>query len=156
MVDIFVQLSRNGVFLITMAAWSTAQAIKIIIGVKKEKRFNFKWIFEPGGMPSAHTATVSALATSIGFYFGFDTGLFAVTLIFAVMIMFDAAGLRRSVGQQAGILNKMVDDIYMKKKIEEEKLRELLGHTPIEVIAGAALGVLMAVFLVGKIKGGLF
>jgi acid phosphatase family membrane protein YuiD len=156
MVNFFVQMGKNEIFLVTIFAWLVAQIIKIIIGVKREKRFNFRWIFEPGGMPSAHTATVSALATSVGLYFGFSSGLFAVTLIFAIMIMFDAAGLRRAVGRQASILNKIVDDIYMKKKIEEERLRELLGHTPIEVIAGAALGILVAVILTGKIGGGTF
>ncbi|MEA3560766.1 MAG: divergent PAP2 family protein [Candidatus Omnitrophota bacterium] len=156
MANPFVQLSNNGVFLVTMFAWTTAQMIKIIIGVKKERRFNFKWIFEPGGMPSAHTATVSALATSVGIYFGFGSGLFAVTLIFAIMIMFDAAGLRRSVGKQAGILNRIVDDVYRNKKIEEQKLRELLGHTPIEVIAGAGLGILIAMVLTARLEGGLF
>lgn len=156
MTNPFIQLSNNGVFLVTMFAWTTAQMIKIIIGVKKERRFNFKWIFEPGGMPSAHTATVSALATSVGIYFGFGSGIFAVTLIFAIMIMFDAAGLRRSVGKQAGILNRIVDDVYRNKKIEEQKLRELLGHTPIEVIAGAGLGILIAIVLTARLEGGLF
>lgn len=144
MPNFFIQISRNQVFLSTFSAWLLAQVIKIIIGVKKEKRFNFKWIYEPGGMPSAHTATVAALSTAVGLRFGFDTGLFAVTLIFAVMIMFDAGGFRRMVGRQAAILNKIVDDVYAKKKVEVEKVRELLGHTPVQVIAGATLGILVA------------
>lgn len=144
MPNFFIQISRNQVFLATFSAWLLAQVIKIIIGVKKERRFNFKWIYEPGGMPSAHTATVAALSTAVGLRFGFDTGLFAVTLIFAVMIMFDAGGFRRMVGRQATILNKIVDDVYAKKKVEVEKVRELLGHTPVQVIAGATLGILVA------------
>ena len=147
MPNFFIQISRNQVFLVTLSAWLLAQVIKVIIGVKKERRFNFRWIFEPGGMPSAHTATVAALSTAVGLHFGFDTGLFAVTLIFAVMIMFDAGGFRRMVGRQATILNKIIDDIYAKKKVEEKKVRELLGHTPVQVIAGAALGILVALVL---------
>ncbi len=147
MPNFFIQIGRNQVFLITLSAWFLAQVIKVIIGVKKEKRFNFRWLFSPGGMPSAHTATVTALSTVVGLRFGFDSGLFGVTLIFAIMIMFDAGGFRRMVGKQATILNKIVDDIYAKKKIEEEKVRELLGHTPVQVIAGAALGILVALVL---------
>ena len=147
MSNFFIQISKNQVFLVTFSAWLLAQVIKVIIGVKKEKRFNFRWLFSPGGMPSAHTATVAALSTAVGFRFGFDSGLFAVTLIFAVMIMFDAGGFRRMVGKQATILNKIIDDVYAKKKIEEEKVRELLGHTPVQVIAGAALGILVALVL---------
>jgi len=147
MPNFFIQISKNQVFLVTFFAWLLAQVIKVIIGVKKEKRFNFRWLFSPGGMPSAHTATVAALSTAVGLHFGFDTGLFGVTLIFAVMIMFDAGGFRRMVGKQATILNKIVDDVYAKKKVEEEKVRELLGHTPVQVIAGAALGILVALVL---------
>ena len=147
MPNIFIQMSKNQVFLITFFAWLLAQVIKVIIGVKKEKRFNFRWLFSPGGMPSAHTATVAALSTIVGLRFGFDSGLFGVTLIFAIMIMFDAGGFRRMVGKQATILNKIIDDLYAKKKIEEEKVRELLGHTPVQVIAGAALGILVALVL---------
>jgi len=147
MPNIFIQISKNQVFLVTLSAWFLAQVIKVIIGVKKEKRFNFRWLFSPGGMPSAHTATVAALSTIVGLRFGFDSGLFGVTLIFAIMIMFDAGGFRRMVGKQATILNKIIDDLYAKKKIEEEKVRELLGHTPVQVIAGAALGILVALVL---------
>jgi acid phosphatase family membrane protein YuiD len=147
MANLFIQVGKNQVFLVTFFAWSVAQIIKIIIGVRREKRFNFRWIFEPGGMPSAHTATVAALATAVGISFGFDSGLFAVTLIFSIMIMFDAGGFRRTVGRQAAILNKIVDDVYAKRKVEEKKLRELLGHTPVQVIAGAALGILTALVL---------
>ena len=147
MPNFFIQISKNQVFLVTFFAWLLAQVIKVIIGVKKEKRFNFRWLFSPGGMPSAHTATVAALSTIVGLRFGFDSGLFAVTFIFAIMIMFDAGGFRRMVGKQATILNKIVDDVYAKKKVEEEKVRELLGHTPVQVIAGAALGILVALVL---------
>ncbi len=147
MFNFFIQISKNQVFLVTLFAWLLAQVIKVIIGVKKEKRFDFRWLFSPGGMPSAHTATVAALSTIVGLRFGFDSGLFAVTLIFAIMIMFDAGGFRRMVGKQATILNKIVDDVYAKKKVEEEKVRELLGHTPVQVIAGAALGILVALVL---------
>jgi acid phosphatase family membrane protein YuiD len=95
-------------------------------------------------MPSSHSAAVAALAATVGLYYGFGTMPFLITLIFAVITMFDAAGVRRSVGRQAGILNKMLDDLYQKGQVPETRVKELLGHTPVEVFAGALLGVLIS------------
>jgi acid phosphatase family membrane protein YuiD len=95
-------------------------------------------------MPSSHAAGVTALATSVGLSYGFNSGLFAITAIFALIIMFDAQGVRRQTGQQAEILNKIMEDIYFKRVLKEERLKELLGHTPVEVLIGAFLGILLA------------
>ena len=138
------------VFVSTFAAWLTAQTIKVIIGVIREKRFNFKWFVGTGGMPSSHAAAVSAITTSMGLYYGVDSPIFALTFLFAVIVISDAQGVRRSSGKQAEILNKLLDDIYWKKKIQEDRLKELLGHTPVQVLAGIAVGVLVALFFYWK------
>ncbi len=125
--------------------WALAQTIKIILGIVREKRFNFRWLVSTGGMPSTHSAAVSALTTVVGFYYGVGSIPFAMSLVFSLIIMFDAAGVRRNVGKQASILNNILDDIYANREIGEEKLKELLGHTPIEVFVGAAIGFLVVV-----------
>lgn len=145
--DPFVQFSKNYIFFISFVAWFTAQFIKVILGVFKEKRFNFKWFLGTGGMPSSHTSCVTSLSTSIGLAYGFDSALFAITVIFTLIIMFDAQTVRFTTGRQAKILNQMMDDIYWKKKLDEEKVKEFLGHTPVEVFAGAALGIVVALLM---------
>lgn len=139
-----LEFSHNYVFGTAAAAWIIAQSIKVAFGVFREKRFNFRWFVGTGGMPSSHAAGVSALATSIGITYGFDSAIFAIALTFALIVLFDAQGVRFAAGRQARILNKMLDDIYWKKKIDEQQLKELLGHTPVEVFAGAALGILIS------------
>ena len=145
----FVSLGKNQMFLTALLAWLLAQTIKVAIGVVREKRFNFKWFVGTGGMPSSHAATVSALAASVGFTFGFSSPFFAIAFFFAFIIMFDAQGVRRQSGQQAEILNKIIEDIYLQRGIKQERIMELLGHTPIQVFIGAALGVIVAVFCYG-------
>jgi acid phosphatase family membrane protein YuiD len=145
--DPFLQFGKNYIFWISFVAWLTAQTIKVMIGVIKEKRFNFKWFLGTGGMPSSHTACVTSLSTTIGLAYGFDSALFAITVIFTLIIMFDAQTVRFTTGRQARILNQMLDDIYWKKKLDEEKIKEFLGHTPVEVFAGAALGIVIALLL---------
>jgi len=130
-----------------LAAWALAQAFKVATGVLQEKRFNFRWILRSGGMPSSHSAAVSSLSTVTGLYYGFNSIIFWIALVFSLIIMFDAAGVRRAVGRQAGILNKIADDIYSKGQVGEKRLKELLGHTPIEVFAGAALGITVALIV---------
>lgn len=144
--NFFVSLGKNQMVLTVFLAWLFAQTIKVAIGVIREKRFNFKWFVGTGGMPSSHAATVAALATSVGFTFGFSSPFFAIAFFFAFIIMFDAQGVRRQSGQQAEILNKIIEDIYLNRGIKQERLIELLGHTPIQVFIGAALGVLVTIF----------
>lgn len=134
-------------FLAVFLAWSLSQAAKVIRGILKQGRFNFRWLFDTGGMPSSHSASVAALATVVGLYYGFGSIPFLISLIFAVITMFDAAGVRRSVGRQATILNKMVEDLYEKRQVPETRVKELLGHTPFEVLAGALVGILLALLL---------
>lgn len=143
--DLLVALGKNQIFLTVLMAWLLAQTIKVIIGVIREKRFNFRWFVGTGGMPSSHAATVSALAASVGFTFGFSSPFFAMAFFFAFIIMFDAQGVRRQSGQQAEALNKIIEDIYLQRGIKQERLMELLGHTPVQVFIGAAIGVIVAI-----------
>ena len=136
----------NQMFFTVLTAWLVAQTIKVAIGVIQEKRFNFRWFVGAGGMPSSHAATVSALATSAGLTYGFTSPFFAVTFFFAFIIMFDAQGVRRQSGHQAEALNKIIEDIYLNKGIQQERLKELLGHTPVQVFTGGAIGILIALF----------
>lgn len=139
------EIWHNRIFINTLVVWGLAQTIKVIIGVVKERKFNFRWFIGTGGMPSSHAAGVTALATGIGLQQGFDTAVFAVAATFALVTMFDAQGVRRSTGQQATVLNKMMDDIYWKGQIEERRLIELVGHTPIQVLAGFLFGIFWTV-----------
>jgi len=139
-----IEFGRNYIFWTSAASWMIAQFIKVALGVFREKRFNFRWFVGTGGMPSSHAAGVSALATSVGVTYGFDSALFAVVLTFTLIVLFDAQGVRRAAGRQAEILNKMLDDIYWKKKLDERELKEFIGHTPVEVFAGMFLGIIIS------------
>ena len=143
--SLFAQLGRNRIFIATFSAWAIAQILKVLIGVIRERRFNFKWLARSGGMPSSHVALSMCLTTSIGLYYGFDSGLFAMALGFAVITMFDAQGVRHHSGKQAQALNRILEDIYSHKGLQEAPLKQLVGHTPIEVYAGGTLGILVAV-----------
>ncbi len=127
-----------------LVAWLIAccisQSIKITLGIIRHQRFDFRWLFGTGGMPSTHASGVTALMTSIGVTEGVVSPLFAIAFVFTVITLFDAQGVRRWSGRQAQVLNKVIDDMYFKRRIQEERLKELLGHTPIEVLAGMGLG----------------
>ena len=129
----------------TISAWLIAQSIKVITGAISQKKFDFRWIIGTGGMPSSHVAGASCLAAAMGFEYGFNGPYFALAAAFAIVVMFDAQGVRRATGRQARILNKITEDIYWKGKVPEGRLRELVGHTPVEVIAGFVLGVSIAI-----------
>ena len=134
----------NKILMITISVWAIAQGLKVVLGVIREKRFNFKWFIGTGGMPSSHAAGATALATSCGLHVGFDSIAFALAAVFALVTMFDAQGVRRSAGQQAAMLNQVLDDIYWRGKIEGGRLIELIGHTPFRVFIGAILGIVLA------------
>ena len=134
----------NQVFLAWFLACVIAQSTKIVLGSIRGRRFDFRWLLGTGGMPSTHAAGVTALSTAIGIRVGFDSALFAATLVFTVITLFDAQGVRRWSGRQAQLLNKMLEDIYFKRRIQEERVKELLGHTPTQVLAGMGVGLLTA------------
>ncbi|MDP2904873.1 MAG: divergent PAP2 family protein [Candidatus Omnitrophota bacterium] len=145
MVEILTEVIRNKIFMTTVSAWLIAQTVKVTLGVIRQKRFDFRWFVGTGGMPSSHAAGASCLATAIGLNQGFDSAYFALAASFALVVMFDAQGVRRAAGRQARILNRITEDIYWQGRIKDDRLRELLGHTPVEVIAGLFLGILIAI-----------
>ncbi len=125
-----------------------AQVIKFFIFTIKSRKVNFKIFTTTGGMPSSHSAGVMGLATAVGLIEGFDSVLFAMSVGFALITMYDAAGVRRAAGKTAACLNRMMDDFY-KHDVQAigGKLKELLGHTPFEVIMGALFGIAFAYFM---------
>lgn len=147
----FLELFRNNglevLFLgLTAAFW--AQVLKLFTFAFVDKKFNFKIFTTTGGMPSAHSAGVMAVTTTVGLLEGFTSVIFAVSFAFAMVTMYDAAGLRRAAGKTAACLNRMMDDFY-KHDVQAigGKLKELLGHTPFEVFVGAALGIFYSIFM---------
>ena len=144
---IFSDILHNKILWVTLAVWAIAQTVKVILGVIRERRFNFKWFIGTGGMPSSHAAGVTALAVTCGMEYGFKSVYFALAAVFALVTMFDAQGVRRSTGQQAEILNKIMDDMYWKGRIEEARLKEFIGHTPFQVLVGFMMGIVLALLL---------
>jgi uncharacterized protein len=142
---------HNKVLVITLLVWAIAQGVKVLLGVIRERKFNFKWFIGTGGMPSSHAAGATALATTTGLHAGFDSVVFALAVVFALVTMFDAQGVRRSAGQQAALLNQMMDEMYWRGKFESGRLIELIGHTPLQVIIGSVFGFLLACLLYQKL-----
>ena len=122
-------------------AWAIAQAAKVILTSMRQRRLNLRVLAETGGMPSSHAAIVMGMTTAVGKYAGVSSAAFAIALIFSFVVMYDAAGLRRATGRQAAVLNRLVEDLVHMRGMQEQRLRELLGHTPVEVVVGAMLGV---------------
>lgn len=145
--DFFTQLSHNYVFIAALFGWFVAQTLKVIYVLLREHRWDFKRFIGSGGMPSSHASFVTSITTMVGLVNGFDSPLFAVCFVMACVVMYDAAGVRRAAGMQAKILNQMVDNWNESPEIQGKRLKELLGHTPFEVIAGAALGIFISLFL---------
>ncbi len=131
--------------LVIMGSGIAAQALKIISYYIENRKINFSRFFETGGMPSSHASTAMALTTMVGLEAGFNSVLFVMTLFFSCVIMYDAAGVRRAAGKQAAVLNKIMEEFIESKHLNEHKLAELLGHTPLEVFMGALLGILIGI-----------
>lgn len=132
---------------IPIITWFVVQCLKVIFELIKNKKLNLRRMVGSGGMPSSHSALVCSLATSIGLTEGISSPIFAISVSLAAIVMYDAAGVRRAAGKQAKVLNQIIEN--HKEKINvQEKLIELLGHTPFEVYVGAAIGILMAMALV--------
>jgi acid phosphatase family membrane protein YuiD len=138
------ELMGNKVFVAAVVAWFIAQFLKVVITLLVEKEFKFERLHGSGGMPSSHTSTIVATSTAIGLLEGWGTPIYALSLIMAFIVMYDASGVRRSVGKQAKIINDIIKDIYKHKHLEEETLKELVGHKPTEVAVGAILGIIIA------------
>ena len=147
--DVIVALLSNYILVVTGLAWFSAQVIKVIYYFVVDKEIDLYHFLEAGGMPSAHSATVSALTISIGLVYGWHSPLFAIAIVLALIVMYDATGVRREAGRQALLLNKMVEEIYASDGEKIKKLKELIGHTPLEVIIGSVIGVSIAFLVYG-------
>ena len=130
-----------------LVAWAIAQAAKVILTSVRQRKLNLRVLAETGGMPSSHAAIVMGMTTAVGKYAGVTSAPFAIALIFSFVVMYDAAGLRRAAGRQAAILNRLVEDLVHMRGMQEQRLRELLGHTPVEVLVGAMLGIVVGLIL---------
>lgn len=137
-------LMHNRILIITCLVWVITQMMKVAVGVIQERRFNFRWFIGTGGIPSSHAAGVMALATTIGLQEGVHSAVFALAAVFALVTMFDAQGVRRATGQQAEVLNKILDDIYWRGRINAGRLKEFIGHTPFQVFVGAVVGFVLS------------
>ena len=145
----FHELFANRTLWICVIAWTVAQGSKILLTLIVDRRLDLRRMFGLGGMPSSHSAVVCALATCCGITSGFDSASFAISAILAMVVMTDAAGIRRAVGKQARMLNEIVQDMIENGRgLTQETLKELLGHTPLEVLVGAVLGILLARMLI--------
>jgi acid phosphatase family membrane protein YuiD len=139
---------NNKVLIACFIAWFIAQMLKIMLTFYSSKKIDLTRFVGSGGMPSSHTSSVMALSTSVGKMYGWDSAIFADSLCFAFVVMYDAAGVRRAAGNQARILNKIIEDLAHNKPLANERLKELIGHTPKEVLAGAVLGILIGNIMV--------
>jgi len=133
---------NNSVLLVAVISCLIAQASKLVIELIKNRKVDMRSLVTTGGMPSAHSALVTSLATGIGQTSGWASSEFAIATIFAIIVMYDAAGVRQAAGKQARILNQMIDELFHEKhEFNENRLKELLGHTPFQVLVGSALGI---------------
>ena len=140
---------QNTIFVSAALGWLIAQVLKTLIYLIINKRFVAERMVGGGGMPSSHSATVCALATAAGMKYGGGSFEFAISAMFAIVVMYDAMGVRRETGIQAKVLNEMMDLLTNmgKEMSAEDRLKELVGHTPLQVLMGALLGVLIAVLI---------
>lgn len=134
---------ENKFLIVPFIVWCCIQLFKFITDFVINRKPNFRRLFGAGGMPSSHSAVVATLTTLIGKEYGLGNGIFAVSFIFSLIVMYDAAGVRRAAGKQATILNKLVENYPNSNVIVTEKLVEVLGHTPFQVLVGAVIGILV-------------
>ena len=145
--DYIIHFFQNRVLQTAALSWFVAQVIKIILTLIKERKFDFTRLFGSGGMPSSHASFTVSLAIAIGYETSFSSIEFAIAMAFSLVVMYDATGIRQSAGEQAAILNRIVETIGKENFSDTgKKLKELLGHTPFQVFAGAILGFVIAFF----------
>jgi len=142
-----IPLFTNSVLWIAIGAWALAQFLKPLIDYLLTKKWNWALLLRAGGMPSSHSALVAAIAHSVGLNYGFDTPVFAVAVTLAIIVIYDATGVRRQSGKHAEKINAIVKDLASGRphwQETQEQLKEVLGHTPMEAVAGTVMGVVIA------------
>ncbi len=137
----------NRVLIIALIAWALAQGLKVPIYYLRTRRWNWALLFTTGGMPSSHSALITATTHAIGLYIGFDSPLFALAVAITMIVTYDAAGVRRQAGMHAKRINMLFDELMSGQPLDEKALREVLGHTPLEVVGGIIWGITVATFL---------
>ena len=147
--DWFLDLLTNPFLLISFSSWLIAQVLKTILYARINKRLDWRRLFGDGGMPSGHSATVSSLATVCALVYGPDSAIFAIAAVLATIVCHDAMGVRREAGKQAFILNEIIKafEELSQETLPEVKLKEFVGHTPIQVAAGILIGIANAVLM---------
>ncbi|CAA7602115.1 Phosphatidic acid phosphatase type 2/haloperoxidase [Acididesulfobacillus acetoxydans] len=139
----FPGIFTNTILFSALLAWFAAQVLKVFLHLFLHGKLDLQLLFSSGGFPSSHSATVTALAFGIGKYYGWNSPIFAVAAVFAMIVMYDAAGVRRAAGKQAEVINQLVERLYQGSDPSQERLRELIGHSPLEVFGGALVGVII-------------
>ncbi len=140
-------LLSNRVLIIPLVAWFISQLLKVVVNLWFERKLDWGYLITAGGMPSSHSALVAAVTTAIGRESGLGSPLFGAAVVFSAIVMYDAAGVRRAVGRHARVLNLLLDEVFVQHQIDEARLRELVGHTPLQVVAGALVGVFVTLVL---------
>jgi len=135
---------RNEIIIIAFLTWILNQSLKLMVFYVTEKKWDIRRFVGAGGMPSTHSALSVCVAVTIGLKEGWESPLFALAIVIAFIIMADAAGVRRETGEQAKVLNKIILEFFEERKIRDKNLKELIGHTPFEVIVGGFIGIVMA------------
>lgn len=143
----FFGIFSNHVLVAGLTAWGLAQIIKVPLEYVRTRRWNWALLLSAGGMPSSHSALVAGTAHAIGLYVGFDTPLFAISVALAMIVIYDATGIRRQAGRHAALINAMISDLASGHPLKEEHLREVLGHTPLQALGGLLLGLAVAQFM---------
>jgi acid phosphatase family membrane protein YuiD len=137
-------LLHNGMLISALLGWFLAQAVKPFVHYARTRRWNWGLWFSAGGMPSSHSALMSSMALSVGLFEGFGTADFAIAVAITMIVIYDAAGVRRQAGMHAERINRMINELFTGQPINEKQLKEVLGHTPRQVIAGVLFGFLIA------------
>ncbi|MGC7873547.1 divergent PAP2 family protein [Desulfosporosinus sp. SYSU MS00001] len=144
---IFPGIFYNAILVSAVTAWLVAQLLKVVINLIVAGEFNLQLILSSGGFPSSHSATVSALALGIGKYYGWNSPIFAVSAVYGMVVLYDAAGVRRAAGKQAEVLNQLVERLSQGSDLAQDRLKELIGHTPLEVFGGVLVGIIVGLLI---------
>jgi uncharacterized protein len=139
-----LEIFTNRILIIGLVAWALAQIIKIPVEYILKKRWDWALLLRAGGMPSSHTALITSITHCIGLYIGFGSALYALSFVLAMIVIYDATGIRRQAGKHAAIINTIISDLAHGHPLRQEQLREMLGHTPLEAITGVLFGLIIA------------
>lgn len=143
--EILREILANKLLVVSLFACILAQVIKVSVDTIRNGKFSFRYLVSTGGMPSSHSALVGALATAVGITLGWSSSEFAIASLFAGIVMYDAAGVRQAAGKQAKILNQIMNELLQHEDFNEQRLKELLGHTPFQVLVGLLLGIICSI-----------